>query len=58
MTEGDKLSEYVSTNEAAKILQLTQRRVNQAIQEKRLDAVKVGGRWLVKRESLYRYKTE
>lgn len=56
MTENDKLNEYVSTKDAAKILQVTQRRVLQAIEEKRLDAVKVGGRWLVKRESLYKYK--
>ena len=51
-----KLSELITTLEASKILGLTQRRILQAINEGLLEAVKVGGRWLVKRESVYRYQ--
>lgn len=56
MSDRDKLNEFVTTKEAARTLGVTQRRVLQAIAEKVLEAVKMGGRWLVRRDSVYRYK--
>ena len=58
MSDKDSLNEFVTTKEAAQMLGKTQRRVLQAITEKLLDAVKMGGRWLVRRDSVYRYKGE
>jgi excisionase family DNA binding protein len=45
----------MTTAQAAKILGVTQRRIQQLIELKEIEGAKIAGRWLVVRDSVYRY---
>lgn len=47
--------ELLTVRECAKELGLKTRRVQQFIQEGRIEATKIGGRWFVKRKALDRF---
>ncbi len=53
-----KVSDLISTGEAAKILDVTSQHVSYLVREGRIDAHKIGGRWLVVKDSVYRYMNE
>jgi len=52
----NELREWITAKEAARILNVTDRRVRQLIHEGRLEARKKGNLWLVRRDSVYQYK--
>jgi excisionase family DNA binding protein len=54
--ETTQLGGYITSAEAARILDLTQRRIAQLCNEGELDGVKLARRWFVKRDSVYAYK--
>ena len=49
-------SEWLSTNQAATVLGLTERGIRKAIQEHRLQATRVGRTWRISREQLAHYQ--
>lgn len=51
-----QLSDYITSAEAAKILDLTQRRIAQLCADGVLEGIKIARRWLVKREAVYSYQ--
>ena len=53
--DSDVLDRYMTTAQAAKILGVTQRRIQQLIELKEIEGAKIAGRWLVVRDSVYRY---
>jgi len=52
----DLSTEYVSSTEAARLLEYDTSHVRRLCSEGKLDAVKIGRNWLVKRSSIQAYK--
>jgi len=52
-----RLDDYMTVEEAARILELTTRRVRQLLagNPPELDGLKMAGVWLIRRESVYTY---
>ena len=60
MSDGrqDELKEWITAEEAGRILGVSSRRVRQLIGEGKLVARKKGNLWLVSKESVYEYLAE
>lgn len=54
--EPEELTPWVSTTEASDILDITDRAIRLAIQEQRLKARRINGRWRIAREDIEHYK--
>ena len=52
------LQDYITSAEAAKILDLTQRRIAQLCKSGELEGIKVARRWLVKRDAVYAHLSD
>lgn len=52
----NNLKEWITAKEAGRILGMTDRRVRQLINEGRLEARRKGNLWLIKRDSVYKYR--
>ena len=57
-SESEKLEDWITTAEAAKILGLTARRVRQLIDEGVIEGRRFASVWMVRRASVERYKNK
>ena len=56
MDKKGELSEYLTSVEAAKVINVTQHHITLLCRRGELDCTKLGNRWVVKRESAYSYR--